>query len=160
MSVVSPTGRALAGKTSHESIDEANSRLLDTGVIRWLLGLGWSLLAGHFVVGLVVDGLRAQIRPAPEAFDDTMPSTWEPDLRIPSWAAGLIERLFFTLAVAFDVSGSATAMMAWIAIKMAAHWNLLGKPDAPGALSIALGGLVSMFFALTGGAICRGLIRP
>lgn len=89
-----------------------------------------------------------------------MPSTWEPDLRIPSWAAGLIERLFFTLAVAFDVSGSATAMMAWIAIKMAAHWNLLGKPDAPGALSIALGGLVSMFFALTGGAICRGLIRP
>ena len=129
-------------------------------VIRWLLGLGWSLFAGHFVVGVVVDGLRAQIRAAPEAFDDSMPSTWEPDPRIPSWAEGLIERLFFTLAVAFDVSGSATAMMAWIAIRMAAHWNRLGKPDAPGALPVALGGLVSMFFALTSGAICRSLIWP
>jgi len=160
LSLRSPTGRAFACKTSRESIDKANSGLLGTGVIRWLLGLGWSLLAGHFVVGLVVDGLRAQIRAAPEAFDDSVPSTWEPDPRMPSWAVGLIERLFFTLAVAFDVSGSATAMMAWIAIKMAARWNRLGKPDAPGALSIAIGGLVSMFFALTGGAICRGLIRP
>src|SRR5438309_8491421 len=101
------------------------SRVATGVVIRWLLGLGWSLFAGHFVVGVVVDGLRAQIRAAPEAFDDSMPSTWEPDPRIPSWAEGLIERLFFTLAVAFDVSGSATAMMAWIAIRMAAHWNRL-----------------------------------
>lgn len=129
-------------------------------VIRWLLGIGLSLLGGHFVVGLVVDGLRAQIKVAPEAFDDLPPSTWEPDPRIPSWATGLIERLFFTLAVAFDVSGAATAMMVWIAIMMAANWNRLGKPDAPGALSAALGGLVSMLFALTGGLICRGVVWP
>jgi len=66
---------------------------------------------------------------------------------------GIIERVFFTVVVAFDVSGTATAMMGWIAIKMAAVWNV-SQPRAA-TIFTALGGLMSMFFALTGGLICR-----
>ena len=129
-------------------------------MIRWLFGLIWSLVAGHYVVGLVLDRLRAQIKADRNASGDSTPSASESDPRIPSWATGLIERVFFTFAVGFDVSGAATAMMAWIVIKMAVDWNRPENRDAPGALSAPLGGLVSMFFALTGGAICRGLIWP
>ena len=57
------------------------------------------------------------------------------------------------MVVAFDVSGTATAMIVWIGIKMAAGWNV-SQPRAA-TIFTALGGLMFMFFALTGGLICR-----
>jgi len=44
------------------------------------------------------------------------------------WVTGITERLFFTVAVAFELSGVATAMMGWMAIKLAANWN---RPTVP-----------------------------
>jgi hypothetical protein len=49
-------------------------------------------------------------------------------------------------------------MIAWTAAKMATDWNRLQgeREDPAGALTEVLGSLVSMFFALIGGLICRG----
>jgi hypothetical protein len=43
--------------------------------------------------------------------------------RVPAWLTGLVERVFFSLIVAYDISGAAPGMMAWIGLKMAANWN-------------------------------------
>ncbi len=78
---------------------------------------------------------------------------------------GLLERFFFTLAVAFNIPGVGVAMLAWIAAKMAANWNNR-KPSVniteddlkSDRLSALQGGITSMFFALLGGLVCAGRI--
>ena len=78
---------------------------------------------------------------------------------------GLLERFFFTLAVAFNIPGVGVAMLAWIAAKMAANWNNR-KPSVniteddlkSDRLSALQGGITSMLFALPGGLVCAGRI--
>ena len=118
-------------------------------IVTWSIGLAVSLVIGWPITEGFVFGLRKAQgfeKPAEEK-------------SVPSWLTGMIERLFFTIAVAYNVGGSITAMMVWIAIKLAANWG-------PGAgridtfrlriVSSALGGLVSMLFALVGGLIAGG----
>ena len=76
---------------------------------------------------------------------------------------GTIERLFFTIVVAFNVSGTATAMIGWIAVKMATDWQIIVKDDKDNrkswkrqlAMSGLLGSMISLFFALIGGLVLR-----
>ena len=83
--------------------------------------------------------------------------------RIPGWFVGSLERLFFTILVAFDISGTAVAMMLWIALKMTRNLDLLKtgekKEDDSGrrmfVFSGLLGSMISMLFALIGGLIIR-----
>lgn len=86
------------------------------------------------------------------------PSLPEPLKRVPPWLTGGLERLFFTLLVAFDVSGTPTAMIGWLALKLATNWNRPDYEDKVKARSFAFSGLVagllSMFLALLGGQIC------
>jgi hypothetical protein len=127
-------------------------------VVYWLLGLTWALVVGHLVTKFVLNRIRAFLVAARTAAGDTGTLPWSIGTGVPSWLTGTIERLFFTTAVAFELSGVATAMMAWMGVKLAANWNRpTAPPDPVGALALsaALGGLVSMFFALTGGVICR-----
>ena len=80
---------------------------------------------------------------------------------MPHSLIGLVERLFFTIVIAFDVSGAAIAMVGWIAVKLIPNWELFvrhGATNKPLAFSSLLGSLCSMFFALLGGLICRGSI--
>jgi hypothetical protein len=74
--------------------------------------------------------------------------------RVSPWLTGIVERAFFTVVLAFDVSGASTAMMAWLTVKMLPNWNRT-TADPPGAFTALLAGLVSLFFALVGGLICR-----
>jgi len=78
---------------------------------------------------------------------------------VPPALIGLLERLFFTVAVAFDLPGAAVAIIAWISIKMATHWNRIDPEKYPNGrflvFSGLLAGLVSMFFAMLGGLIIR-----
>jgi len=71
---------------------------------------------------------------------------------------GIIERIFFTIIVAFNVSGGAVAMIAWIGAKMAINWNRLSGEN-PVARAFAMtafqAGIVSLFFALIGGLFCK-----
>ena len=127
-----------------------------TGVIaRWLVGLTISLFGGHWVTGLFVEGLRNHLD---RLRSSTAPAAWYDDEYVPAWITGLVERAFFTVAVGFNVSGAVVAMIAWTAAKMATDWNRppAEREDPAGALTGLLGSLVSMFFALIGGVICRG----
>lgn len=84
----------------------------------------------------------------------------EGEKTVPPWLTGLIERLFFTVAVAFNLTGTAPAMIGWIAVKMASHWTRQHVEHGPDSrflvFSALLAGLVSMFFALLSGLIACG----
>lgn len=75
-------------------------------------------------------------------------------------AGGHYRTLFFTILVAFDVSGTATAMIGWVTVKMLTDWHRILKPDAElgvrsSAFASLLGNMISLIFALIGGLICR-----
>lgn len=121
-------------------------------VVRWLIGLFVSLVVGWLVTSQFVQLVRARYKI--EYISGTSPG-------VPASLTGLVERLFFTVVVAFDISGTVVAMIGWIAAKMVANWSRQGTTYefAPGALSALLGGMVSMLFALLGGLISSGKIR-
>ena len=88
-------------------------------------------------------------------------------LTVPAWLIGVVERTFFTLAVAYDISGSAVGMVAWITVKMVSSWNRPDRkapsddPETAVQLSMAalLASLVSMIFATAGGLIWRVALK-
>lgn len=117
---------------------------------RWLIGLTVALPLGAVVTDWFLKRLRAQLGISRPAGRD-----------VPHSMVGLAERLFFTVVIAFDVSGAAIAMIGWIAVKLLPNWELYvrhGATNKPLAFSSLLGSLCSMFFALLGGLICRGAI--
>lgn len=118
----------------------------------WILGLGFSLLVGHFAVEHFLRRLRKYM-----ALGDK-PALPDPLKRVPPWLTGGLERLFFTLLVAFNVSGTPAAMVGWLALKLATNWNHPDFKDNSQARSFAFSGLVagllSMSVALIGGRIC------
>jgi len=139
-------------------------------VVPWALGLLVSLGVGHLVTGILLDRIRVKAGcddtrmqefrkrprngPAPTPQSDPASALYvvSPALQ------GLIERLFFTLLIAFNISATAAAMMGWLAVKMVTNLNRPGSPsDEPivraRALTGLVGGLVSMTFALLGGLI-------
>ena len=78
----------------------------------------WSGILFALIVGAVITPTFQQLvdryaRLAPQAGDN----------RIPPSLTGHLERFFFTIVVAFDVSGAVPGMMTWIVAKMAANWN-------------------------------------
>jgi sterol desaturase/sphingolipid hydroxylase (fatty acid hydroxylase superfamily) len=83
--------------------------------------------------------------------------------RVPASLTGIVERLFFAVLVGFQVSGAPTAMIAWIALKLATNWNNPKWNEAQRFRAFAyralLTGLVSMLCALVGGMIAADLIH-
>ncbi len=121
---------------------------------RWSTGMFVSLAIGQLVTGLFLKSVRNHYKI--ELGSSTSPG-------IPAYVIGLVERLFFTIIVAFNISATAIAMIGWLTVKMVSNWNRTGGSSsadfAPAALSALLGGMVSMLFALLGGLICSGQIR-
>ena len=74
---------------------------------------------------------------------------------------GVVESLFFTIGVAFNLSGVMIGMVAWMGAKMAAHW---GKESQEHQVSnivtvrflVLVGTMLSLLFAMIGGLICAG----
>ena len=101
-----------------------------------------------FAVPWVLEWLRKDL-----GDDATLPGE---DLS--GWKVGTFERAFFTVGVAAGMPGVLTAMMLWIAAKMAAHWGTRSEKvhDLEALrLTALLGSLVSMMFALIGGGVVR-----
>ena len=115
----------------------------------WLLGLIISLGAGSYATPRFLDWLRSEVD------EDELRKAKKEQEVVPMWVTGLLERSFFTVAVAFNVPGTAVAMVAWLAAKMAANWNRQ-EHHRLFAVSSLLAGLLSMSFALVGGLIVRG----
>ena len=82
---------------------------------------------------------------------------------------GILERAFFTIVVAFDVSGAAIAMIGWATLKMATGWNRQFPRDGHAkypieertkmALTSLYAGLFSLSFALVSGLIIRYVFK-
>jgi hypothetical protein len=120
------------------------------------LGLGWLLI--YFFLEIVHIHIKAKAgeRGEEKAYDEVMKP-----LDVPSWLVGLVERTFFAVLVAFNVSATALAILTWIALKMAFSWNIVWREKGSITLrslafSALLANLFSMLFALIGGLICRG----
>lgn len=118
------------------------------GLLGILAGFAISLGVAPFVVPWIVEWLREDL-----GDEGTMPGE---DLS--GWKVGTFERAFFTLGIAAGMPGVLTAMILWIAAKMAAHWgDRTEKVHDLEALRLTalMGSLVSMMFALIGGGVVR-----
>jgi len=74
------------------------------------------------------------------------------------WMTGVIERLFFTIIVSFNVGGAAVAMTSWLLVKMATDWHRIqSKEDIDRSLAFCslTAGMVSLTFALVGGLLIK-----
>lgn len=100
--------------------------------------------------------LREQIK---HKSDEEVSADSDKNDGVPAWLVGLVERFFFTVAVAYNLSGVIIGMIGWITVKMATNWNREGLDNHPSmALSGLLGGLMSMIFSLLGGLVWKGVI--
>jgi hypothetical protein len=119
----------------------------------WILGLFVAVVLGHYGTKYFLEWLRTKMglgeKPGAK-------SEW---MRVSPGITGVIERMFFAIIIAVDISGAGTAMVGWLALKLATNWNHPDWKDDPTARSFAfsalLAGLVSMSFAVVGGLICR-----
>ena len=83
---------------------------MSTDVWLSVAGLLVALFGGHLAVWWTLKTLRDDYNTKLIRWDDTV-------------FLGSIERLFFSVATAFNLSGIAIGMVAWIAAKMAANWS-------------------------------------
>jgi hypothetical protein len=116
--------------------------------MNWFAGLAISLVLGYLIITFFVGRMRKGTED--EKYKDKAMAFW----------TGTIERLFFTLLVAFEMSGIPTVMVAWVIFKVAPDWERLTKEtvkeDQKGPAFIRLlGNVLSMIFALIGGLICN-----
>jgi len=113
------------------------------------------LVVGHFATWVFLKVLRARTGIG------TKPGSITPPKRLAPWLTGVVERLFFTVLIGFNVAGAPPAMIGWLAVKLATNWNHPIWKEDPDvrtfALSALLAGLVSMGFAVLGGVICAGV---
>ena len=121
----------------------------------WIVGYLVSLVVGGLLVWafLAIARRLLQIERKPESGS----------ARVPPALTGIVERLFFTTLVAFNASSVATAMIGWLALKLATNWNHPAWKEKVGvrtqALLALLAGALSMLFAFIGGLICNGSFR-
>lgn len=118
------------------------------GMLGILAGFAISLGVGLFAVPWVLAWLR----------EDLGENAALPEEDRSGWKVGTLERAFFTVGVAAGMPGVLTAMILWIAAKMASSWGTQteGIPDVEALRITALvGSLVSMMFALIGGGVVR-----
>ena len=121
-------------------------------VAQWSIGLAFAVLVGGIVVPTFLHAVRGLMgvgdKPKPKI------------KRVPPWLTGIVERFVFAVLVGLDVPGSATAMMGWLAIKLASNWNRKDMENVvaarPFSFSALLAGLISMMFAALGGMIAGG----
>lgn len=123
--------------------------------VRVLIGYLFSLLFGHLVTKYWSDLAHCHAQRLRKS--DSEPKA----LRIewfPCWT-GHIERFIFTSLIAFSVSGAASFLAAWVAVKAAGGWARLAKEegDSPYLRAVYMAGLqasaVSVAFGVIGGLI-------
>ena len=118
--------------------------------LRWTVGLFVSLVFGGIVTQYWARRLRKLI------------GNEDPQYRIfIPLSLGVLENLFFTIGVAFDLSGVMVGMVAWMGAKMAAHWGRESKEHQVKNIEtirflVLAGTMLSLLFSMIGGLICAG----
>jgi len=136
---------------------------MNQSLISWLVGLlGVSLLLGTICTSVAWKAFHS-------FFESTAKSKkwkvkWKQAERIPRqpYIIGILERVFFTVMVAFNISGVGTAILTWMLIKMLTGWNRIAGHGETWRRMLAFTGLlssmISLFFAVIGGLIVNGSI--
>ena len=130
-------------------------------LIWWAAGLVVSLLIGGWATRKSLNCIRKRIKQKAEEIDEISNDRYKELFGLEyfsPWITGTIERLFFTILVAFNVYGTATAMIVWIGLKIGADWLIVLQYEKKAwqrqiAFSALLGSMISLFFALIGGLI-------
>lgn len=128
-------------------------------LLSWTYGFLVSLLLGTIVSTIFIKLIR-HFKDLKNIEKDKLDSKH----RIGGFFIGIIERIFFTVCTAFNLSGLVIGIIGWLTIKMASNHNLLNGQERTSesrnlALSALLGGLISMLFAILGGLIARESIK-
>jgi len=135
----------------------------------WILGAVVALVLGNLWTVTFLKLIRNYIYRDTVKRKDTIVDIYIDRIAVPGWVVGSIERIFFAALVAFDISATAAAMVTWILVKMATDWHrILGKTEEDAhksgaralAFSSLLASMISLFFALIGGLICRMALNP
>jgi len=129
----------------------------------WAFGLFVSLAIGQWITKESLVRIRKKIKEKAKEINKIKDEDFDNFFGKPYFCpsiTGYIERLFFTILVGFDVSGTATAMMVWAGSKMAADWLIvIRKEEVQWKRQVAftglLGTMISLLFALIGGLIFR-----
>ena len=127
--------------------------MIESTTLRWLIGLigiaailGWlvSYLWYAFLCWLVKIDCKVPLLPR-RPLDETGHLT------------GVVERVFFAVAIGTDMSGTAIAMIGWITVKNVILWPGFthNGPSSQGTVSL-LSSMGSMLIAIVAGEICRG----
>ena len=118
--------------------------------LRWTVGLSVPLVFGGIVTQCWARRVRKLIGDEDPQYRILIPLS-----------LGVVESLFFTIGVAFDLSGIMMGMVGWAGAKMAAHWGRESTNHQVKNIEtvrfLVLGGtMVSLLFAMLGGLICSG----
>ena len=118
--------------------------------LRWTVGLFVSLVFGGIVNQYWARRLRKLIGNEDSQYRIFIPLS-----------LGVLENLFFTIGVAFDLSGVMVGMVAWMGAKMAAHWGRESKEHQVKNIEtvrflVLAGTMLSLLFSMIGGLICAG----
>lgn len=127
-----------------------------------IIGLLVAVVIGHLVVNRFHYRQYYRIRDAWSKKGVADDLTDDAELSVDPATMGKIERAIFSVAFALYPVGILTAMGAWLALKMATHWNKARdgsdaqktKHNSLAMLGL-LSGLMSMAFAAAGGALMR-----
>jgi hypothetical protein len=113
----------------------------------WVLGLGVSILCGHIFTELFLRALRACVK-----IDYSGPNAVFP------WIIGMLERLLITMLISLNIQAVGAFIGSWIMAKAALVWkDLTGSDDdRKRGYTALLATLISVAFAVVGGAICTG----
>jgi hypothetical protein len=121
-------------------------------VKHWVVGLLFAVVVGGIVTSLFLYALHGVLGLGSKPKEKIK--------RVPPWLTGVVERFVFTVFVGLGVAGATTAMMGWLAIKLATNWNRKDMESLasarPFSFSALLAGLISMMFAALGGMIASG----
>jgi hypothetical protein len=143
-------------------------------------GILVALILGHLWAKTFLELIRKHVYQKTQEREETVDDVYIDTLAIPAWVVGITERVFLGALVAFNIPGTGAAMGTWMLVKTGTDWHrLLSSAEKPsstegskqektkhkiGPRSLAWcslsAGVVSLFFALIGGLICRTALDP
>jgi hypothetical protein len=127
--------------------------MIENDILRWLVGL----VAVAIIVGTIVSYLWYALLCWLLNSERKVPAWPKRPLEETGQLTGIVERVFFTVAIATGMSGTAIAMIAWITVKNLILWPGFTRngPSAQGSVSL-LTSVGSMLVAIVGAQICNG----
>jgi len=127
--------------------------MIENEILRWVAGLAGVAVVLGWIVSYLWYAFLCWLLGA----DRKLPLWPNRPLVETGHLTGIVERVFFAVAIATDLSGTATAMIGWITVKHFILWPGFTRngPSAQGTVSL-LTSIGSMLVAIVAGQICSG----